>query len=62
VFVVGANKLSRRTVTLGPRDERAGTIAIASGLQAGERVLARPTSTVVDGQAVVVSTDNTAKE
>lgn len=62
VFVVQGNKLARRAVTLGPRDERAGTIAIATGLQAGERVLARPTATVADGQAVVVSTDNTAKE
>jgi membrane fusion protein, multidrug efflux system len=62
VFVVQNNKLARRNVTLGPRDERAGTVAIATGIQAGERVLARPTPTVVDGQAVVVSTDNTAKE
>jgi RND family efflux transporter MFP subunit len=62
VFVVQDNKLARRTVTLGPRDERAGTVAVATGLKAGERVLARPTSTVVDGQAVVVSSDNTAKE
>ncbi len=62
VFVVQDNKLARRTVTLGPRDERQGTVAIASGLKAGEQVLARPASTVADGQPVVVSTDNRPKE
>jgi RND family efflux transporter MFP subunit len=62
VYVVKDNKLARRAVTLGARDERAGTVAIATGLQAGERVLARPASNVADGQAVVVSADNTPKE
>lgn len=57
VFVVVDNALSRRAVTLGARDERAGRVVIQSGLQAGETVLARPTATVSDGQRVTVATD-----
>lgn len=60
VFVVEGNRLARRAVTLGPRDEAAGTIAITSGLRAGEQVLVRPTPTITDGQPIIVSADNPA--
>ncbi len=57
VFVIAGNVLSRRTVTLGARDDRSGRVVIESGLEAGERVLMRPTATMADGQPVTVSTD-----
>lgn len=57
VFVVSGGSLSRRAVTLGARDERAGIVAVLSGLAAGDTVLARPTPNVVDGQGVRVSAD-----
>jgi membrane fusion protein (multidrug efflux system) len=57
VFVVEGNKLARRLVTVGQRDERAGTVAITTGVQAGERVLVRPTPALTDGQPVVVSAE-----
>ena len=57
VYVVQNDRLVRRTVSLGARDEAAGTVAVTTGLQAGERVLARPTPTVADGQRVVVAAD-----
>jgi membrane fusion protein (multidrug efflux system) len=57
VFVIQGERLARRPVTLGARDERAGTVAVTSGVQAGDRVLARPTPTVADGQPVVVAAD-----
>lgn len=57
VFVIENNTLTRRTVTLGPRDEGAGIVAVRTGLKAGERVLARPTPTVVSGQPVVIGSD-----
>ncbi len=57
VFVVASDRLVRRRVTLGPTDERAGIVAVSSGLSAGERVLVRPTPSVTDGQPVVVATD-----
>jgi len=57
VFVIENNTLTRRTVTLGPRDEGAGIVAVRTGLKAGERVLARPTPAVVSGQPVVIGSD-----
>jgi RND family efflux transporter MFP subunit len=57
VFVVQGYRLARRPVTLGARDEAAGTVAVTTGLRAGERVLARPTPTVADGQPVIIGGD-----
>lgn len=57
VFVVEGDHLSRRPVTLGVRDEGASLVAVTSGLNAGEKVLVRPTATVADGQPVVVTAD-----
>ena len=54
VFVIEGNQLARRVVTLGARDEGAGTVAVTSGLRPGERVLARPTASIAAGQPVVV--------
>ncbi len=60
VFVVEANRLVRRPVTIGPRDEAKGSVGITAGLVAGDRVLLRPTSSVADGQAIVISSDKPA--
>ncbi|HEX6631594.1 MAG TPA: efflux RND transporter periplasmic adaptor subunit, partial [Gemmatimonadaceae bacterium] len=60
VFVVDDGRLARRPVTLGPRDERAGVVAVASGLAAGETVLARPAPNTVAGRAVVVADERPA--
>ena len=60
VFVVEGDTLARRAVTLGARDEGAGIVAVTSGLEAGERVLARPTPSIAAGQPIVVSTDQRA--
>lgn len=57
VFVIAGNVLSRRTVSLGARDDRTGRVVIESGLVAGEKVLARPTATMTDGQPVTISAD-----
>lgn len=62
VFVIGNGALVRRTVTLGPRDEGAGLVAVTAGLKAGERVLARPTASVTDGQRVVIGSDETRED
>ena len=55
VYVIDANRLARRVVTLGPSDPATGRIAVTDGLQGGERVLARPAPSVADGQPVVLS-------
>ena len=53
VFVVtAANKISRRAIVLGQRDETTGRVAVTSGLQAGERVVLNPSSDIKDGAAV----------
>ena len=61
MFAIEGNRLQRRTVALGPRDERAGTVAVTSGLAAGDRVLARPAPNVVNGQPVVVSAEQATR-
>ena len=60
VYVIDDNRLQRRPVALGVRDEANGLVAVTSGLQAGERVLARPTPTVADGQPVMVGGETPA--
>jgi membrane fusion protein (multidrug efflux system) len=57
VFVIENNALARRAISLGPRDDASGVVAVTSGLKAGERVLARPTTAVVEGQPVIIGSD-----
>jgi len=57
VFVVVNGRAVRRAVTLGPRDEAAGVVAVTSGVQAGERIIVAPTTDIADGTAVTISGD-----
>lgn len=50
VWRVGENTLSKVAVKLGERDARRGTYPVLEGLKAGDRVLANPGSSLVDGQ------------
>jgi multidrug efflux pump subunit AcrA (membrane-fusion protein) len=56
-FVVTNGRAVHRAVTLGPRDEAAGLVAITNGVQAGERVIVAPTTDIADGTAVTVAGD-----
>ena len=49
VFVVRDGKIERREVTLGARDEAEGTVAVTSGVQAGEQVIVTPSTDVTEG-------------
>ena len=60
VFVIAGNRISRRTVTLGARDQASGMIAVRSGIQAGDRVLLNPSSDIGDGTTVSISADKTS--
>ncbi len=62
VFVLNdtGNRVSRRSVTVGARDEATGRIAVLTGLQAGERVLLNPTSDIVDGTRVTLAANASA--
>jgi multidrug efflux pump subunit AcrA (membrane-fusion protein) len=55
VWKLSGNKLVKAPVTLGERDARLGNIVIATGLQAGDRVLRAPGSTLSDGQGFELS-------
>jgi membrane fusion protein, multidrug efflux system len=60
VFAVVGNKVARRTVLLGARDEGSGLLAVQSGIQAGERVLLNPSTDVGDGTVVSIPGDQAA--
>jgi membrane fusion protein, multidrug efflux system len=52
VWRVDGQRLRKAVVTLGERDSRSGELPVLAGLAAGDRVLRRPGSTLVDGQAI----------
>jgi len=60
VFAVVGNKVARRSVLLGARDEGSGLLAVQSGIQAGERVLLNPSTDVGDGTVVSIAGDQAA--
>jgi membrane fusion protein, multidrug efflux system len=57
VFVLQGNRVQRRAVTVGAREEGTGRIAVMTGLEAGERVLVNPSSDIGDGTVVTPATD-----
>ena len=61
VFVVENGRLVKRQVSLGVRDEAQGLVAVPSGLREGERVLASPAPGTVEGIAVTVAADTSAR-
>jgi RND family efflux transporter MFP subunit len=57
VFVIVNNQVARRPVTIGARDEATGMVAVLNGLQAGEQVIATPTTDIKDGTRVTIASD-----
>lgn len=55
VLVIDGGAVHRRTVTLGTRDDATGTVAISSGLKAGERVVVSAGIELADGTKVSVA-------
>lgn len=60
VFVLVGNKVARRTVAIGPRDESSGRIAVLGGIQEGERILLNPSTDIGDGTVISVAGDRPA--
>jgi membrane fusion protein, multidrug efflux system len=60
VFALVGNKVSRRPVVLGARDDASGMIAVLSGLAVGDRVLLNPSTDVGDGTKVSIAGDRPA--
>ena len=61
VFVLVGNRVQRRPITIGARDEGTGRIAVLTGLQEGERVLLNPSSDIGDGTLVTLASDTPAQ-
>ena len=55
VFVVENGRIVRRPVQVGARDEASGRIAIVNGVREGEKVIANPTSDIVEGTIVTIA-------
>lgn len=60
VYVVGGNRVARRSIVVGPRDEASGLLAVRSGLKAGDRVLLNPSPEIGDGALISAPADNPA--
>ena len=61
VFAIENGRLAKRQVSLGPRDESQGLVAVTSGLREGERVLASPAPGTTEGMLVAVVADTSAR-
>ncbi len=55
VYRIEGDRLARRNVEIALRDAASGSIAIASGLEAGDRVIASPLANLQNGMAVRVT-------
>ncbi|WP_041265566.1 efflux RND transporter periplasmic adaptor subunit [Gemmatimonas aurantiaca] len=54
VFVISGDKLVKRDVVVGARDDAAGVVAVKSGVAAGEQVLRTPNVSLREGSTVKV--------
>ena len=61
VWLIIANRLERRPVSTGMRDERAGLVEILSGVQPSEDVVATKFDNLQHGQAARVKGDGGAR-
>lgn len=61
VFALAGNRVTRRSVRLGARDETTGMVAVLSGLNAGDRVLLNPSSDIGEGTLVSIPSDRPAR-
>jgi RND family efflux transporter MFP subunit len=57
VFVVVGNKVARRAVVVGGRDEATGLIGVRAGLATGDRVILNPTPDLGEGTVVTITGD-----
>ena len=57
VYAVIGNRVSRRAVSVGARDDATGLVAILTGLNPGDRVLLNPSSDIGDGTLIATPSD-----
>jgi multidrug efflux pump subunit AcrA (membrane-fusion protein) len=60
VLLVANGRVARQPVTLGPSDKASGQVAIAKGLEGGEKVIVTPSVQLAPGAQVVLASDEAA--
>jgi RND family efflux transporter MFP subunit len=60
VLLVANGRVARQAVTVGPSDKSTGQVAIAKGLQGGEKVIVTPSVQLAPGTQVVLASDEPA--
>jgi hypothetical protein len=60
VWRLQGNQVKKVAVKLGERDARTGELPVLDGLTAGDRILRRPGSGLVDGQSAELAPANAA--
>jgi RND family efflux transporter MFP subunit len=60
VYTVVGNRVSKRNVTVGARDDATGMVAVLLGLSAGEKVLLNPSSDIGEGTLISTPADQPA--
>ena len=61
VLVIEGNRVVRRPVTAGARDESRGIVSLESGVRAGETVVATSTLTLAEGALVTIPGDDSGE-
>jgi RND family efflux transporter MFP subunit len=60
VFAVVGDRVERRAIVTGSRDEAVGLIEVRSGLAAGDRVIVAPGSGIAPGTVIKLTSDSTS--
>jgi RND family efflux transporter MFP subunit len=60
VYVVLGNRVARRTVAVGARDDATGLVAVLTGIKPGDRVLLNPSSDIGEGTLISTPADKPA--
>jgi len=60
VLAIVGDRVERRTIVVGSRDNAAGLIEVRSGLAAGDRVVVAPGSGVAPGTVIKLAADSTS--
>lgn len=60
VLIVADGRVAKQSVTLGPSDRATGQVAVAKGLEGGEKVIVTPSVQLAPGAQVVLATEEAA--
>jgi RND family efflux transporter MFP subunit len=61
VLAIVGNRVERRAIVIGSRDDAAGLLEVRSGLSAGEQVVVAPGAGVAPGTVIKLAADSTSE-